>query len=65
VRCDLLNHRFASRHVSGVFNLALSIPAVLSAESHPVYEATNLHARLPKTPTGAIVALFHTCMTLI
>lgn len=65
VRCDLLDHRFASRHISGVFDLALSVPAVLSAESRPVYEVTNLLARVPKTMTGIIVALFHTCMIQI
>jgi len=40
--------------LAGVFNLALSIPAVLSAESQTIFESTTTHARVPKTLMGML-----------
>jgi len=60
----VLCRRFLSRSTIE-FNLALSAPAVLSAESQPIFEMTTSHTRVPKMPIGVVVAFFHTFTMLI
>jgi len=55
VRCYAdLTLPFFSCRLTVVFNLALSVPAVLSAESQTIFESTTTHARVPKTLMGML-----------